>query len=124
KQASTLKTGASTNINSRALTTLPTVSRSLTDFTRLTPQAFGNNFAGRDGRLNNIQVDGATMRNSFGLSTDLLPGGDAQPISLDAVQEVQVNIAPYDVRQSGFTGAGINAVTRSGTNQLTGSAYG
>jgi len=124
KQASTLKTGASTNINSRALTTLPTVSRSLTDFTRLTPQAFGNNFAGRDGRLNNIQVDGATMRNSFGLSTDLLPGGDAQPISLDAIQEVQVNIAPYDVRQSGFTGAGINAVTRSGTNQLTGSAYG
>lgn len=124
RQGTTLKTGASTNINARALTTLPTISRSLTDFTRLTPQAFGNNFAGRDGRLNSVTVDGATMRNSFGLSTDLLPGGDAQPISLDAVQEVQVNIAPYDVRQTGFTGAGVNAVTRSGTNTFSGSVYG
>lgn len=122
--AAVQKTGASTNISTRALSTLPTVSRSLTDFTRLTPQAFGNNFAGRDGRMNAVTVDGATMRNSFGLSTDLLPGGDAQPISLDAVQEVQVNIAPYDVRQTGFTGAGVNAVTRSGTNTFSGSVYG
>jgi len=118
------RTGASTNINSRQLTTLPTISRSLTDFTRLTPQANGTSFGGRDNRMNSVKIDGATFNNSFGLSGDLLPGGDAQPISLDAIQEVQVNIAPYDVRQSGFTGAGVNAVTRSGTNQFTGSAYG
>ena len=118
------RTGASTNINARQLGTLPTISRSITDFTRLTPQANGTNFAGRDGRLNSVKIDGATLNNAFGLSSDLLPGGDAQPISLDAIQEVQVNVAPYDVRQSGFTGAGINAVTRSGTNQFSGSAYG
>ncbi|GAB3256297.1 carboxypeptidase regulatory-like domain-containing protein [Larkinella harenae] len=118
------RTGASTNINARQLTSLPTISRSLTDFTRLTPQANGTGFAGRDPRLNNVRIDGATFSNGFGLSNDLLPGGDAQPISLDAIEEVQVNVAPYDVRQSNFTGAGINAITRSGTNQLTGSAYG
>ena len=118
------RTGASTNINSRQLSTLPTISRSLTDFTRLTPQANGNSFAGRDNRMNSVKIDGAILNNSFGLSGDLLPGGDAQPISLDAIQEVQVNVAPYDVRQSGFTGAGINAVTRSGTNKFSGSAYG
>lgn len=118
------KTGAATNINARQLTTLPTISRSLTDFTRLTPQANGTSFGGRDGRLNSVRVDGAVLNNGFGLSSDLLPGGDAQPISLDAIQEVQVNIAPYDVRQTGFTGAGVNAVTRSGTNELTGSVYG
>lgn len=118
------RTGASTNINARQLTSLPTVTRSLTDFTRLTPQANGTGFAGRDPRLNNVRVDGATFSNGFGLSNDLLPGGDAQPISLDAIEEVQVNVAPYDVRQSNFTGAGINAITRSGTNELSGSVYG
>jgi len=117
------RTGASTNINARQLTTLPTISRSLTDFTRLSPQANGSNFGGRDGRLNSVKIDGANFNNAFGLSNDLLPGGDAQPISLDAIQEVQVNIAPYDVRQSGFTGAGVNAVTKSGTNQFHGTAY-
>ncbi|RYZ53025.1 MAG: TonB-dependent receptor [Sphingobacteriales bacterium] len=117
------RTGASTNINARQLTTLPTISRSLTDFTRLTPQADGTSFGGRDGRLNSVKIDGANFNNAFGLSSDLLPGGDAQPISLDAVQEVQVNIAPYDVRQSGFTGAGVNAVTKSGTNDFHGTAY-
>ncbi len=117
------RTGASTNINARQLTTLPTISRSLTDFTRLTPQADGTSFGGRDNRMNSVKVDGANFNNAFGLSSDLLPGGDAQPISLDAVQEVQVNIAPYDVRQSGFTGAGVNAVTKSGTNEFHGTAY-
>jgi hypothetical protein len=117
------RTGASTNLNTRMLNTLPTVSRALTDFTRLTPQASGNSFAGRDDRMNSVKLDGAAFNNSFGVSTDLLPGGDAQPISLDAIQEVSVNIAPYDVRQTGFTGAAINAVTRSGTNEFTGSAY-
>lgn len=118
------RTGASTNISTRQLQNLPTLSRSLTDFTRLTPQANGNSFAGRDNRMNSVKVDGAVMNNGFGLSSDLLPGGDAQPISLDAIQEVQVNVSPYDVRQSGFTGAAVNAVTRSGTNDFSGSAYG
>lgn len=118
------KTGASTNINNRQITTLPTISRSITDFTRLTPQAQGSSFAGRDGRYNNLQIDGANLNNNFGLSTDALPGGGNQPISLDAIEEVSVNIAPYDVRQSGFTGAGINAITKSGTNKFKGSVYG
>lgn len=119
------KTGMSTNIGQRQFASLPTISRSLTDFTRLTPQSNGNSFGGRDGRYNNIQVDGANLNNNFGLSSDqILPGGSGnQPISLDAFEEISVNIAPFDVRQSGFTGAGINAVTKSGTNTLKGSAY-
>ncbi len=118
------KTGASTNINSRMLTTLPTISRSITDFTRLTPQSNGTSFAGRDGRYNNITIDGANLNNNFGLSTDPLPGGGVNPISLDAIEEVSVNIAPYDVRQANFTGANISAVTKSGTNTFKGSIYG
>ncbi|MDP4264148.1 MAG: carboxypeptidase regulatory-like domain-containing protein [Bacteroidota bacterium] len=116
--------GASTNVNSRMLNTLPTISRSITDFTRLTPQANGNSFGGRDGRYNNVTVDGANLNNNFGLSTDPLPGGGANPISLDAIEEITVNIAPYDVRQANFTGANISAVTKSGTNTFHGSAYG
>ena len=116
--------GASTVINQRMLSTMPTISRSITDFTRVTPQANGTSFAGRDGRFNNTQVDGANLNNNFGLSSDPLPGGGASPISIDAIEEVSVNIAPFDVRQSGFTGAGINAVTKSGTNTLKGTFYG
>jgi len=119
----TEKTGASTNVGVRQLQTLPTISRSITDFIRLTPQANGTSFAGRDARYNNIQVDGANLNNNFGLSNDPLPGGGNQPISLDAFEEISVNIAPFDVRQAGFTGAGINAVTKSGTNTFKGSAY-
>ena len=118
------KTGASTNINSRMITTLPTISRSITDFTRLTPQANGNSFGGRDGRYNNVQIYGANLNNNFGLSTDPLPGGGSNPISLDAIEEISVNIAPYDVRQANFTGAGISAVTKSGTNIFKGTVYG
>ena len=123
------RTGTSTNISSRQLATLPSISRSLTDFTRLTPQAgssvssASNSFGGRDGRYNNVQVDGANLNNNFGLSTDPLPGGGNNPISLDAIDQVSINISPYDVRQANFTGAGINAITKSGTNTFHGSAY-
>lgn len=116
--------GASTVINQRMLGAMPTISRSINDFTRVTPQANGTSFAGRDGRFNNTQVDGANLNNNFGLSSDPFPGGGASPISIDAIEEVSVNIAPFDVRQSGFTGAGINAVTKSGTNKLKGTFYG
>ncbi len=115
------KTGASVNISNKQIQAMPTISRSITDMTRLTPQSNGNSFAGRDGRYNNVQIDGANFNNGFGLNDDPLPGGGG--LSLDAIEEIQVNIAPFDVRQGGFTGAGINAVTKSGTNQFVGSAY-
>lgn len=120
----TNKTGAATNVGQRQIQDLPQSTRSITEFTRLTPQANGNSFAGRDSRFNNLQIDGANFNNGFGLSGNPLPGGNAQPISLDAIQEISVNIAPFDVTQSGFTGAGINAVTKSGTNNFHGSLYG
>ena len=118
------KTGATTNINQRLITTIPTISRSLTSFTALTPQSNGNSFAGRDGRYNNLQIDGANLNNNFGLNPSPLPGGANQPISVDAIEELSVNISPFDVWQGNFTGAGINVVTKSGTNQFKGSAYG
>lgn len=118
------RTGASSNYNSQTISVLPTISRSINDYTRLTPQAsVGNSFGGRDGRYNNITIDGANFNNNFGLSNKNLPGGDAQPISLDAIEELSVNVAPFDIRQSNFTGANVNAVTRSGDNQFRGSAY-
>ncbi|NIG54428.1 TonB-dependent receptor [Chitinophaga sp. Cy-1792] len=120
------KSGAATVIDSRTLAVMPSFNRSITDLTKLTPQSGGNNntFAGRSGNYNNLKVDGANLNNSFGLSTDPLPGGGSSPISLDAFDEISVNIAPVDVRQSGFTGAGINAVTKSGTNEFHGTVYG
>ena len=118
------KTGVSTVFNSRQIATLPSVSRSVSDITRLTPQANGDNFAGKDGRFNNLRVDGANLNNNFGLSSDPLPGGGASPISIEAFDEISVNIAPFDVRQTGFTGAGLNIITKSGTNTFHGSAYG
>jgi len=119
---SSSRTGASTNIDSDQLRKLPTISRSINDFTRLNPQSNGSSFGGRDARYNNITIDGANFNNNFGLGGNL-PGGSAQPISLDAIEEVQVNVAPYDVRQANFTGAGINVITKSGTNQIKGTAY-
>ncbi|WP_205508603.1 TonB-dependent receptor [Longitalea arenae] len=123
------KTGASTNINSRLIRALPTISRSADDYIRLTPSASftynGLSFAGRNGQYNNFSLDGAVFNNPFGLDAPT-PGGqtNAQPISLDAIDQIQVNIAPYDVTQAGFTGAGINTVTRSGNNNFTGTVYG
>ncbi|MCT6774364.1 cell envelope biogenesis protein OmpA, partial [Riemerella anatipestifer] len=118
------KAGAGVNVGLKQIQELPQSSRSITEFTRLTPQSNGTSFAGRDSRYNNLQIDGANFNNGFGLSGNPLPGGSAQPISLDAIQEITVNIAPFDVTQSGFTGAGINAVTKSGTNKFQGSLYG
>jgi hypothetical protein len=115
------KTGTATNISKEAIAQLPTIRREIGDYTRLTPQASGNSFAGRDGRYNNLQIDGANFNNGFGLSSEPLPGGGG--LSIDAIEEIQVNVAPYDVRQAGFTGAGINAVTKSGTNTFVGSVY-
>ena len=116
------KTGAVTNISSLQIESLPTVSRSITDLTRLSPYGGnGMSFAGGDGRSSNFTVDGANFNNNFGLN-DGLPGG-GNPISLDAIDEVQVVISPYDVRQTNFIGGGLNAVTKSGTNTFKGSAY-
>ena len=116
------KTGASTNITSAQITALPTVSRSITDVTRLSPYGGnGMSFAGADGRTANFTIDGANFNNNFGLS-DKLPGG-GNPVSLDAIEELQVVISPYDVRQTNFIGGGVNAITKSGTNTFKGSAY-
>ena len=123
------RTGASTNISSRQLRTMPTISRSADDFLRLTPSASANyngmSFAGRNGQYNNFSLDGAVFNNPFGLDSQT-PGGqtNSQPISLDAIDQIQVNIAPYDVTQAGFTGAGVNTVTKSGSNNSTGTIYG
>ena len=116
------KTGAATNISSSQITSLPTVNRSINDVTRLSPYGGnGMSFAGSDGRTANFTVDGANFNNNFGLS-DNLPGG-GNPISIDAIEEMQVVISPYDVRQTNFIGGGVNAITKSGTNTFKGSAY-
>ncbi|WP_396600563.1 TonB-dependent receptor domain-containing protein [Algibacter sp. R77976] len=119
------RTGAETSVGRRELTRLPTISRSASDFTRLEPTASGNSFGGRNDQFNNFSLDGAIFNNPFGLDA-ATPGGqtDAQPVSLDAIEQIQVSTAPYDVTQSGFTGASVNAVTKSGTNEFHGTVYG
>lgn len=115
------KTGATTNISNTQLTSLPTANRSISDIVRLSPYANGMGFAGGDSRSTNFTLDGANLNNNFGLSS-ALPGGGT-PISMDAIDEVQVVVAPFDVRQTNFIGGGINAVTKSGTNTFKGTAY-
>ena len=117
------RSGTQTSVSNRELSNLPTINRSITDFAKYTPQSQGNSFGGRDARFNSITIDGAAFNNNFGVSSNPLPGGNAQPISLDAIEEISVSIAPYDVTRSQFTGASINAVTRSGDNTLKGSVY-
>lgn len=127
------KTGAGSNIKGEALTTLPSLSRSLNDFLRLTPQGRSSSvasttgsaisFAGQDSRFNNLTIDGSIFNNSFGLAGSPAGQTASTPISLDAIDEIQVNLAPYDVRLGGFTGAGVNAVTKSGDNTQKSTAF-
>lgn len=115
------RTGAVTNVGRREIERLPTINRSINDMTRLTPQANGTSIGGGNYRQNFITVDGSDFNNNFGIGTNLPAGGS--PISLDALDEISVNVTPYDVRQSGFIGSSVNAVTRSGTNRFQGSVY-
>ncbi len=115
------RTGASLNLNNETINALPTINRNINDFTRLTPQSNGTSFAGTSNRFNNYTIDGNIYNNNFGLGSGQFAGSN--PISLDAIEEVQVNLAPFDVRQAGFTGASVNAITKSGTNEFSGSAY-
>lgn len=122
-------TGTETHVSAIEIARLPSIARSIQDYTRLAPEAAskagGQSIAGKNNRLNNFQVDGAVLNDAFGLTGEGLPTGqvDAQPISLDAIEEFQVQVAPFDVRSGGFAGGLINAVTRSGTNRFRGSLY-
>ena len=121
------RTGNATNVSEQEIEALPTINRSISDLARLSPLSSGGgnpSFGGRNNRYNNIQVDGATLNDVFGLAGSGTPGGQAgtQPISIDAIAEFNIEVAPYDVRAGGFTGGSINAVTKSGTNEFRGTA--
>lgn len=119
------RSGAVTNLNSAQITVIPTVERTMTDLMKMTPQsssASGMAIGGGNYRQSTITVDGASFNNTFGLDPSPLPGGGT-PISLDALEQMTISVTPFDVRQSGFTGGSVNAVTRSGTNEFRGSAY-
>src|SRR5918996_1772109 len=121
--ADAVRPGAATSVDRELIATLPTVSGRINDIARLTPQASGMSFGGQDNRLNNITVDGSYFNNSFGLAGAPGERTGVAPISLEAIEQVQVNVAPFDVRQGNFVGAGVNTVTRSGTNRFVASAY-
>jgi hypothetical protein len=129
------RAGTAANVPNEAITSLPTISRGLFDFARtspyfsVSPDSAGTDaflsVSGRNPRYNSIQIDGAVNNDVFGIPATGTPGAQtgSQPISLDAIQEVQLVVAPYDVRQGGFTGGGINAVTKSGSNRYSGTGY-
>jgi hypothetical protein len=121
----TEKTGATTNVNKQAMSLVPSLNRSLSDYTKLSPYGSGGgSFVGREAYMTNVTVDGANFNNNFGLSSGNMPGVSGEPISMESIEEIQVAVAPFDVRQSNFTGAGVNAITKSGTNQFKGTLYG
>ncbi|MEM9555847.1 MAG: TonB-dependent receptor [Acidobacteriota bacterium] len=128
------KTGNTSNVYTEVINSLPSISRGLEDFARTNPFFNVNpdndeeaqvTVAGRNNRYNNITIDGAVNNDLFGLGASGTPGGQTEttPISLDAIQEIQLLVAPFDVRQGGFSGGGINAITRSGTNDFKGSVF-
>ena len=119
------RTGAETSLGAKELKNMPSISRSAADFYRLDPSSSGGSFGGRNDQFNNFTLDGSIFNNPFGLDA-ATPGGQtgAQPISIDAIDQIQVSTAPYDVSMSGFTGAAVNAVTKSGTNEFHGTVYG
>ena len=117
------RNGSQELITRTQLDRLPTISRSIQDFVKLEPTANGMNIGGRSNQYNNMTIDGANFNNSFGLSSLLGGQTSAQPVSLEAIEQIQVNVSPYDVKLGGFAGAGINTITKSGTNQFKGSVY-
>ena len=118
------RTGAQEIINRRLIEGIPNVNRSWKDLVKLVPSQNNLSFGGLSSQLNNVTLDGANFNNSFGLGDGTLGGQTgAQPISLDAIEQIQVNITPFDVKYGGFAGGSINTVTRSGKNQSFGSAY-
>ena len=117
------RTGAATTVTRDVIASMPTFSGRIGDVTRLTPQAAGSGFAGQDNRMNNITVDGSSFNNSFGLGGQPGDRTGVAPISMEAIEQVQVSVAPFDVRQGSFIGAGVNTVTRSGTNRVSGAFY-
>jgi Carboxypeptidase regulatory-like domain/TonB dependent receptor-like, beta-barrel len=131
----TTRAGTASNVSKAVIESLPTIARSVYDFARTSPHFnvgatsatddTSVSVAGRNNRYNNMQIDGAVSNDVFGLSTTGTPGGQTgtQPVSLDAIQEIQLVVSSYDVRQGGFTGGGVNAITKSGTNALHGTAY-
>lgn len=125
------KTGAAMNISSTEINRMPSISHSIADVTRLNPQVRVANtgamyFAGVNNRYNSFQIDGAMNNDAYGLTANGSNGGQAgtQPVSMETIEQIQVNTAPFDVRQSGFTGGAINAITKSGTNEFHGTIYG